>query len=118
MITDAQGVLREWWRQKRMGIVNGQNQSNNPIGGPAVAHGVGPNHGSQQSPAAQQGPSSGAAKERVSNQRYRSFAERFVIERVRNLQTVDDHVLHGLTLQARTAYKMIKETGYTLEPTD
>lgn len=98
-----------------MGVVNGQNQSNNPIGGPAVAHSVGPNHGSQQSPAAQGGPNK---PDRTSNQRYRSFAERFVIERVRNLQTVDDYVLHGLTLQARTAYKMIKETGYTLEPGD
>lgn len=117
MITDAQGVVREWWKQKRMGVVNGQNQSNNPVGGPATpATPATPwAQAFQHSPAAQGGPNK---PDRTSNQRYRSFAERFVIERIRNLQTVDDKVLHGLTLQARTAYKMIKETGYTLEPGD
>lgn len=53
--------------------------------------------------------------ERESNSRYRSFAERFIIERVRNLQIVDDGVLHSLCLQARTAYKMVKEVGRTVD---
>ena len=51
-----------------------------------------------------------------SNQRYRSFAERFVIERVRNCPMVTDATIHELTLQARTAYRMIKEVGKTLGP--
>jgi hypothetical protein len=106
----------EWWRSQRNmqqpSIIGGQA----PKGMTGIVANAGQN---QQSPAAAQGgPNPGVAKERQSNIRYRSFAERFVIERVRNLQNVDDHVLHGLTLQARTAYKMIKETGYTLDPSD
>lgn len=52
---------------------------------------------------------------RHSNTRFRSFAERFIIERVRNIPVVDDRVLHGLVLQARTAYKMSREVGYTVD---
>lgn len=57
---------------------------------------------------------------RPSNQRYRSFAERYILERVRNLPPAADPIkqLHELTLEARTAYKMIKEVGTTLEPND
>jgi hypothetical protein len=99
-----------------MSVSNGQNQHNH-IGGPALQGSPPP--GSQAGQQNMQGPAGQAnPPNRVSNTRYRSFAERFVIERIRNLQKVDDQVLHQLTLQARTAYKMIKETGYTLDPSD
>lgn len=57
---------------------------------------------------------------RQSNQRYRSFAERYIVECMRNRPPAADPIklLHELTLEARTAYKMIKEVGTTLEPND
>ena len=60
-------------------------------------------------------PNAGQPDMRQSNTRFRSFAERFIIERVRNIPEVDERVLHGLILQARTAYKMAKEVGYTVD---
>lgn len=50
-----------------------------------------------------------------SNQRYRSFAERYIIERVRNLPVVNLDVLHSLALEARTAYKMVNQIGLTVD---
>lgn len=58
--------------------------------------------------------------ERISNQRYRSFAERYMIERCRLWPVGCDaaEMAHKTALEARTAYRVIKELGTTIEPND
>ncbi len=54
-------------------------------------------------------------RKRHSNQRFRSFAERYVVERAKTFRA--DHEIedaHNCTLAARTIYKMIAEVGRTL----
>lgn len=55
-----------------------------------------------------------------SNQRYRSFAERYIIERIRNMPNTDNPLEQGhkLATEARAVYKMIRNVGTTLEPND
>lgn len=53
-----------------------------------------------------------------SNARFRSFAERFMIERCRGWPDVTDEEMHKNILRAKTAYKMIQSMSRTLNNDD
>jgi len=70
----------------------------------------------QASPQVQPGPAAEANGPRPSDVRFRSFAERYVVERARTFDQarLEDDAWRAVT-EARTIYKMICETGRTIK---